>query len=65
MRKWFISFPASLLHQGKFRLKIRKRFCPQRVAGPWNKLPRKVVVAPSLPELKECLDNTLGHSVLF
>lgn len=46
-----------------FRLDIRKRLFPQRVVRHWNKLLRAVVIAPRLPEFKECLDNTLRHFV--
>ncbi|KAK4815545.1 hypothetical protein QYF61_003237 [Mycteria americana] len=49
------------LHQGKFRMGIRKRFFTERVVSHWNRLPREVVTAPSLSELKEYLDNALGH----
>ena len=51
------------LHQGKFRLGIRKRFFTERVVGPWNRLPREVVTAPSLSEFKERLDDALSHMV--
>jgi len=47
------------LHQRKFRSDIKKRFFTQRVVGHWNRLPREVITAPSLPEFKECLDDTL------
>ncbi|KAK4813720.1 hypothetical protein QYF61_020927 [Mycteria americana] len=49
------------LHQGKSRLDIRKRFSAERVIGPWNRLPREVVTAPSLSEFKEHLDDALSH----
>ncbi|KAK4827052.1 hypothetical protein QYF61_013236 [Mycteria americana] len=52
------------LHQGKFRLDIRKRFFTKRVVGHWNRLPKEAVLAPSLSEFKEHLDNTLSHMVL-
>ena len=51
------------LHQGKFRLDIRKRFFTERVVSHWNRLPRAVVTAPSLSEFKEHLENALSHMV--
>jgi len=51
------------LRQEKHRLDIRQRFFTERVVGPWNGLPREVVMVPSLSEAKECLQDTLTHMV--
>ncbi|KAJ7402364.1 hypothetical protein BTVI_87189 [Pitangus sulphuratus] len=51
------------LCQGTFRLDIRKMFFTQRVVGHWKRLPREVVMTPSLTEIKEHLDNAVRHIV--
>ncbi|GAB0210079.1 hypothetical protein GRJ2_003473700 [Grus japonensis] len=51
------------LHQGKFRSDIRKRFFTERVVSHWNRVPREVVMAPSLSDFKEHLDDTLSHMI--
>jgi len=51
------------LRQGKARLDISKRLFTERVVGHWNRLPRELVVAPSLSEFKEHVDDALSHVV--
>ncbi|KFO04291.1 hypothetical protein N312_03945, partial [Balearica regulorum gibbericeps] len=42
---------------------FRKGFFTETVVGHWNRLPRAVVMAPSLSEFKEHLDDALSHTV--
>ncbi|KFP20136.1 hypothetical protein Z169_06613, partial [Egretta garzetta] len=51
------------LKQGRFRLDIRKKFFTMRVVKHWNRLPREVVVAPSLATFKAGLDGALSSLI--
>ena len=52
---------GSKLHQGRFRLDIRKHFFTERELKPWSRLLGEVVDAPSLSVFKKHLDNALNN----
>ena len=52
-----------MLHQGRFRLDIRKNFFPETVVMYLNRLPRAVVKSPSLEVIKKHVDLALWYMV--
>jgi len=51
------------LHQGRFRLEIRKNLFTERVVRHWNRLRREVMESPSLEVFKKLVDMALHDLV--
>ena len=62
--QWQDAWEWLKLHQGRFRLDIRKHFFTERVVKHWNRFPQEVVNAPNLSVFKRHLENAL-HNMLY
>ena len=51
------------LHQGRFRLDIRKNLLSGNMVKEWNRLPREMVESPSLEGSNKCLVVVLRDMV--
>lgn len=53
------------LHQGRFRLDIRKKLFTVRVVKHWKWLPKKMLDASCLSVFKKYLDNAFNNMLTF
>lgn len=58
----WIWWDNSKLHQGRFRLDIRKPFFTETVVKHWKKLPREEVDVPRLSVFRSHLENALNST---
>lgn len=69
---WLFTLPDSNKTRGnsfktkqeRLSLDVGKKFFTERVVRYWNKLPRKIVGAPSLAVFKAMLDGVLSNLIL-
>ena len=53
------------MDQKNFRLNIQKKFMTVRAVPQWNRLPRELVIAPSLEVFKQRLESHLTEMLIL